>query len=378
MIMRPIRHLPVLALVVGLATATSPALLPAQAGQVVGTNGTATLGNATNWITDQRMGAFGQVTTRFPCGLATGSGACSGGFGTVGSGSLELRVTGTNAAANYPDWAFWYRFAQGSLANTIATSASFGSLSNLTALSFDWYRVAIPGWNDPPGVGAQPIPPVDWRYKTPVMRLRLQELRAGQTDVFSELIWEGYYNQPALATLGALNGYTPVDQWVRQAGMNLGNFWYTQVDANGLATNYGVAGACNGTFTFWQGGIASGATSSLFSPGGCLAGTTDVRVVGVGVGVGSAWPLAWEGAVDNVRLGFGPAQTLALNTNFDFTSSTIPEPATLALLATGLVGVGVAVRRRPRGERRSLPDRRSGADRRQGDEERPDRDARAG
>lgn len=354
----------VLALAAGIVTATAPGSLRAQAGQVVGPNGSATSGNLTNWVTDQRMGGFGQVTTRFPCGLAVGSGACTGGFGNVGSGSLELRVTGTGT--NYPDWAFWYRFAQGSLANTIAANASFGSLSNLSALSFDWYRVAVPGWNDPPGVGGQPIPPVDWRYKTPVMRLRLQEIRAGQADVFSELIWEGYYNQPSLAALGALNGYTPVDQWVRQAGMNLGNFWYTQVDANGNATSYGVPGGCNGSFTFWQGGIASGATSTLFAPGGCLAGTTDVRVVGVGVGVGSAWPLPWEGAVDNVQLGFGPAQTLALNTNFDF--STIPEPASVGLIGTGLIGVGVLVRRRQRGERRVLEDRRSGGDRRRSDE----------
>lgn len=351
--MRALRSVVLFALAAALAALTVAAPLQAQAGQVVGPGGFSQLGNPNNWITDQRMGAFAEVTDRFPCGLAA-SGPCSNGFGSVGSGSLELRVsgvnTGTPTAPAYPDWAFWYRYADGSLANTIANSASFGSLNNLTAMSFDWYRVALPGWDAPPASvsnGAQPIPPVDWRYKTPVFRLRLQEQRTGKPDVFSELIWEGYYNAADIAALGAPNGYTPVDQWVRQQGMQGGNFWYTQVDANGNATNYGVGGACDGSFTFWQGGIDAGTTNNLFSAGGCLNGTTDVRVVGVGVGVGSAWPLPWEGAVDNVRLGFGPTQTLTLDANFDATT-VVPEPSTYALMGTGLLAVGMMARRRRR------------------------------
>ena len=71
---------------------------------------------------------------------------------------------------------------------------------------------------------------------------------------------------------------------------------------------------------------------------------------GVAVGIGCRWPHAYEGFVDNVRLGFEGQNTLAVNTNFDVT--TVPEPSTTALLAVGMFALGFAARRRAGNMRR--------------------------
>ncbi len=320
-----------------LATALLPTLAAAQ-GQVVGPAGASTVGasvagDATPWQVDRRDGGFAEVTREMG----------RTGFGDVGEGSLELRVTGAgNTTDGFPEWAFWHRFAGGSEASAIA-SGGFGRLEDLTSLSFDWYRTAVDGWDDPVGDDPErPINTADWLNKTPVVRLQLAE-NVGGAITRSELIWEGYYNQ---ASVG-VGGRTPVDQWVAQTGMHSNNFWYLRPDGAGQVT-FQEWGNCDlGGLSFWSGAPASGSIGALFADGGCFAGA-DVSVIGISVGVGSAWPLAWRGFADNVRMSFDGTQVL--DTNFDFIEETIevPEPSTLLLTTFGLAALGVAARRRRR------------------------------
>ncbi|MEO8621605.1 MAG: PEP-CTERM sorting domain-containing protein [bacterium] len=297
-----------------------PAAVHAQNGQVVGPNGVVVAGAAGNWTPDIQAGAFGQVTTT--------NGRC--GFGGYCAGSLELSVTGNQRASDgqYPDWAFY------SLA---ANPSGFGSLSSLNALSFDWYRQSDPTWNTTYAA-------IDWPYKTPVLRLTVQD-NAGR---LSDLIWEGWYNHGAGEEL---NGSpTPVDQWITSDDLQGGNFWVNLLPRSPGEENMFLDANCNyQPFTFWNGGVPGFTIDQLSGAGGCLDGANS-QIMRVAVGVGSQWPLPYHGFVDNVQMGFEGSQELALNTNFDVTSTTTPEPATLALVGTGLLVVfGGASRGRRRG-----------------------------
>ena len=313
---------------------------------VVGAGGVRQAGDAGNWWRDQQGGAFVDVTTnngRFGVGSANSP---------YGTGSLEMSVTGLrDAHGRYPDWGFYYRFATG--------NSGFGRLDQLSSLSFDWFRSSIPGqnWQADPSMDRQGnliSPVIDWAYKTPVLRLLIQDDReVDGLPVVSELIWEGYYNQ------SQIGGRTVADRWNTTFDMHLGNFWFAtpprQPTDDLLVTD---ANCEANTFTFWEGEPESSGISQLTSEGGCLFGQ-NAKVIGIGVGVGSNWPLQWHGYVDNVRMGFGEAgatctatgEECAVNANFDQVPATVPEPSTYALMAAGLLGIGAATRRRRRNDR---------------------------
>ncbi|MEN9509480.1 MAG: hypothetical protein RLZZ621_2043 [Gemmatimonadota bacterium] len=321
-----------------LTAQTSP--VPTTGGQVVGVNGISTLGNTTNWSPKILGPATAQVTTTYPCGTQpTANTACSGGYGNVGTGSLELGVTGNPwgpVADQYGEWAFYRYRPEGGI----------GSLSALTNLSFDWYRAYVPGWDAAVGSidntdPTQPIPPLDWRYKTPVFQIELAEERNGVT-YRSMLVWEGYYNQSRLTGEG---NTTPIDTWVRQEALQRDNFWYVRLDPNPDAVGiYGKGSGCSESMSFWEGTAQGNGIQMLQQAGGCLSGV-NAYITGIGVGVGSQWPLEWRGAVDNIRVGMNGAEYL--NTNFDFVpQSAVPEPSTYALMGAGLLAMAAMARRR--------------------------------
>lgn len=337
--MRSIRHFAALLLL-------APISLQAQAGQVVGPNGSSTLGNPTGWQPDNQFGATAQVTKTNPCGTAAlgvwTNDACSGGYGGVGSGSLEMQLAGNNQAGGTPEWAFWYRWAGGPTA-AHRYAGSFGSLNQLSALSFDWFRQSDAN-------SLNTTLASDWAFKTPVMRLRLLESDGNGGSFESELVWEGYYNQSSIGSS------TPLDRWVRQGNMQTDRFWYLRPPgSNGNGQTIVDQGGCNLVNVNRWAAAAYGSTideligrnASANAPG-CVDPTA--QILGVAVGIGNNWPHAYTGFADNVRLGFTDANggyTQALDANFDFVeSNTVPEPSTYALMGTGLLALGWIARRR--------------------------------
>jgi hypothetical protein len=280
-----------------------------------------------DWWADRQAGGFAEVTKTQ--GRA--------GYGGYNTGSLELRLKGDDGIPGSNEWAFWYQFAGGASYEN-AMSAKFGTLGNLSSLSFDWFRNGdangVNDWN-------KTSTSADWAYKTPVVRLRLLEKDANGNSFESELVWEGWYNKQAVGPDG-----TPVDTWVSQTDMRNGNFWYARPpSAGGSATVTSGEDCSLVNQAPWQGSIASYTIDALLDEN-CIA--HDTWVTGVAVGIGNRWPHQYSAFVDNVHLGFGKdeGRYTAVNTNFDFVP--VPEPASLSLLGAGAAALALAARRRRR------------------------------
>lgn len=189
-----------------------------------------------------------------------------------------------------------------SLSGNYASTGTLGNLSDLTNMSYDWYRASG-------GTASANL--------TPVMRVLLDaDGDLTTTGDRGGLVYERIYQEAA--------GWTAsTDTWVSET-INAGSFLWNFGLGLGFAANINATPyAYDATLTEWQTKLPN------------------AKIIGFSLGIGSGWG-SFSGAVDNAGWAIGQQSS---SYNFEVARQ-VPEPAPLALVGLSLAGLLAARRRR--------------------------------
>jgi|ERR1039458_2800077 hypothetical protein len=201
-----------------------------------------------------------------------------------GNGSVAFNATQGGSSSSKADIEF-YNIVGG-------VSQPLGTLGDLTSFSYNWYR-ASGGTAD--------------AFLAPCLRLYVASPDHTQSGY---LVFEPVYNDGNIAV--------PVNTWETDNIVTENDtLWSSGSTLPNEGVNYGSAVTLQG----WQ---------SAYS---------NLIVYGISAGVGSGWDGTFQGAVQDITVGFGETSTTY---NFEV----VPEPSTVLLVGAGLMGMLMVVRRR--------------------------------
>jgi hypothetical protein len=242
-----------------------------------------------------------------------------------GNASLALTTSGLKTTNNQNDplndWGFYTRYSD--------SSQGWGLLDDIWDLSFDWYR------DTPTTPGGTSLVSWDpWRVQTPALRLYIKDNIYNANNMIigtfeSELVWEAYYS---FENFNSTKDRIMIGGWVDQSLVGEGqldqNFWRHTISIEGYTVATGQE-----VYPYLHDQLLKACTVSEWASGYY---SNDAYIYGLSVGVGSMWPYAYNGFVDNVYLTFSDSTgniTTVLNDNFELP---VPEPATLLLFGSGM------------------------------------------